>query len=73
VIYDEIKKRHGNFVMDQMISCSGVELKVEFHILLRNMKCPYFHKDLIFGALHMNHYKSYILKDQLGEPERGSE
>jgi hypothetical protein len=23
VIYDEIKKRHENFVMDQSISCSG--------------------------------------------------
>jgi hypothetical protein len=24
VIYDEIKKRHENFVMDQRISCSGM-------------------------------------------------
>jgi hypothetical protein len=26
VIYDEIKKRHENFVMDQRISCSGPQM-----------------------------------------------
>jgi hypothetical protein len=38
VIYDEIKKRHENFVIDHKVFCSGISLEENYYEKLHPVK-----------------------------------